>query len=220
MPGPRTNPRRGHRTEGPGSGSASTSCGLTLQVPPTHVSNGEGSVGQHDAAPAPPPRYAADRTGPERACEPPHPTDRYRPGAFGDQSGTLLLRGSVAEGGSTVAITRRQGSLRGSEPARSPSMRDPSRAAALLNCWSSATATKYRICLSFTSATVARPARRVSYSASSVSSKLESHEVEASPGSPGRFNKVGGYPVRIKITNPDHSALVGIGSNSGGLESA
>ena len=33
-------------------------------------------------------------------------------------------------------------------------------------------------------------------------------------------DKVGGYPVRIKITNPDHSALVGIGSNSGGLESA
>ena len=32
-------------------------------------------------------------------------------------------------------------------------------------------------------------------------------------------DKVGGYPVRIKITNPDHSALVGIGSNSGGLES-
>ena len=31
---------------------------------------------------------------------------------------------------------------------------------------------------------------------------------------------MGGYPVRIKITNPDHSALVGIGSNSGGLESA
>ena len=58
------------------------------------------------------------------------------------------------------------------------------------------------------------------HSASSVSSKLESHEVEASPGSPGRLNKVGGYPVRIKIINPDHSALVGIGSNSGGLESA
>jgi len=60
----------------------------------------------------------------------------------------------------------------------------------------------------------------VSYSASSVSSRLESHEVEASPDSPGRLNKVGGYPVRIKIINPDHSALVGIGSNSGGLESA
>ena len=33
-------------------------------------------------------------------------------------------------------------------------------------------------------------------------------------------DKVGGYPVRIKITNLDHSALIGIGSNSGGLESA
>jgi hypothetical protein len=40
-------------------------------------------------------------------------------------------------------------------------------------------------------------------------------------GAPQLFrDKVGGYPVRIKITNPDHSALVGIGSNSGGLESA
>jgi hypothetical protein len=33
-------------------------------------------------------------------------------------------------------------------------------------------------------------------------------------------DKVGGYPVRIEIANPDQSALVGIGSNSGGLESA